>query len=127
MDQSNYEAVCFEIISCAGTAKSCFLEAIQAAKSGEDYATLIKEGTDAFEQASKAHFKALQMETNNELPTGLLLIHAETILCSAETIRDLSSTIIELINKQQTRGLGLTQSFYQANQTSQGKAKLSRG
>lgn len=99
MDQSNYEAVCFEIISCAGTAKSCFLEAIEAAKSGEDYATLVKEGTDAFEQASKAHFKALQMETNNELPTGLLLIHAETILCSAETIRDLSSTIIELINK----------------------------
>ena len=69
MDQSNYEAVCFEIISYAGTAKSCFLEAIEAAKSGEDYKTLIKEGTDAFEAASKAHFKA----NPNIIPYGLII------------------------------------------------------
>lgn len=97
MNEKDYETVCFGIISCAGTAKSCFLEAIEAAKSGEDYESLMKEGADAFQEASKAHFKALQLETNNELKTGLLLIHAETILSSAETIRDLASTIIDLI------------------------------
>lgn len=99
MNQNQYESVCFEIISCAGTAKSCFLEAIEAAKNSEDYEDLINEGTKAFEEASKAHFKALQLETENQLSSGLLLIHAETILSSAETIRDLSSTIIELIKK----------------------------
>ena len=55
-------------------------------------------GSDrAFMEATKAHSKALQLDATENLDVGLLLIHAETILSSAETIRDLSSTIIELI------------------------------
>lgn len=99
-NKSNYETVCFKIISFAGTAKSCFLEAIEAAKVNEKYDELIKEGNEAFRQASLAHHEALKMEANDSLDVGLLLIHAETILCSAETIRDLSETIIMLINKK---------------------------
>lgn len=99
MDMQEYEAVCFQIISFAGTAKSCFLEAIECAKQKQDYENLLTEGNQAFQEASKAHHRALSMEANRELLVGLLLIHAETILCSAETIRDLSVTIIELINQ----------------------------
>ncbi len=94
-----YEQACFQIISFAGTSKSCFLEAIEMAKDGLDPNELILEGNDAFQQASIAHHKALQLDAKNELKMGLLLIHAETILSSAETIRDLSQTIIELIKK----------------------------
>ena len=55
------------------------------------------EGLEQFKEAAQAHASALQQEAEGELEFGLLLIHAETILCSAETIRDLSSTIIELV------------------------------
>ena len=33
----NYEEICFGIISYAGTAKSCFLEAIELAKNKQNY------------------------------------------------------------------------------------------
>lgn len=91
-----YEKICFEIISYAGTAKSCFLEAIEKAKESQDPDVCLAEGYEAFQNASKAHQKALQLDAENELEIGLLLIHAETILCSAETVRDLSETIIQL-------------------------------
>lgn len=92
-----YEAVSFQIISFAGTAKSCYLEAIECAKRGEDTAELISQGDKAYEEASRAHQKALQMEANGSLGSGLLLIHAESILISAETIKNLMLTIIELV------------------------------
>ncbi|MEG0564094.1 PTS lactose/cellobiose transporter subunit IIA [Anaerorhabdus sp.] len=98
-NKEQYESICFEVISAAGTAKSCFLEAIDAAKNKESYLDIQEEGIKAFSDAARAHAKALQLEAEENLDFGLLLIHAETILCSAETIRDLSSTIIELINK----------------------------
>ena len=95
-NQEKYEEVCLGIIA-AGSAKSSFLEAIEMAKEGEDWKTAYQEGLEQFKEAAQAHASALQQEAEGELEFGLLLIHAETILCSAETIRDLSSTIIELV------------------------------
>ena len=100
MSENIYESICFQIISYAGTAKSCFLEAIEEAKTGSDYTSLLKEGNDAFQKASEIHHQALQKDTNHELELGLLLMHAETILSSAETIPDLANTIIMLIEKK---------------------------
>lgn len=94
-----YENVCFQIISAAGTAKSCYLEAIEYAKQKEPYEEALKEGRNAFRQASSAHQDALQMDAEGNLDTGLLLIHAETILSSAEVIGDLAETIISLLNQ----------------------------
>lgn len=94
-----YEKVCLEIISTAGTAKSCFLEAIECAKAGGDVSAMIEEGEEAFCMASSAHARALQMDADGELDMGLLLIHAETILNSAEIIKDLSGVIMELLAK----------------------------
>ena len=94
-----YEAVSFQIISFAGTAKSCYLEAIELAKRGEDPGELIAQGDEAFRAASEAHHEALQMEAKGTLGCGLLLIHAETILISAETIKGLLPTIVELAQR----------------------------
>lgn len=91
-----YEAVSFQIISFAGTAKSCYLEAIELAKAGEDPSDLIEQGDAAYRAASEAHQRALMREVEGTLGCGLLLIHAETILISAETIRGLLPTVIEL-------------------------------
>lgn len=96
-DRTAYESICFEVISAAGTAKSCYLEAIECAKVNGDYMPILEEGNDAFLQAADAHTKALQLDASENLDIGLLLIHAETILSSAETVRDLSRYIIELI------------------------------
>ena len=94
-----YEAVSFQIISFAGTAKSCYLEAIELAKAGDDPSELIAQGDEAFRAASEAHHEALQMEAKGTLGCGLLLIHAETILISAETIKGLLPTIVELAQR----------------------------
>ena len=91
-----YEAVSFQIISFAGTAKSCYLEAIEAAKAGDDPSSLIEQGDVAYRAASEAHQRALVQEVEGTLGCGLLLIQAETILISAETIRGLLPTIVEL-------------------------------
>ena len=98
-NKEKYESVCFGIISAAGTAKSYFMEAIELAKAKEDYKEALDEGNKAFMEATRAHTEGLQLDATQDLDIGLLLIHAETILSSAETLRDLASTIIELINR----------------------------
>ncbi len=100
MDQKRYEQICFSIIAAAGTAKSCYLEAIESAKKNEDYESLVQDGMLAFQQASQAHLEALQLDSRHEVHAGLLLIHAETILSGAELVKDLLDTIIELIKKK---------------------------
>lgn len=94
-----YEVVSFQIISFAGAAKSSYLEAIELAKQGIDPSELIAQGDEAFRAASEAHHEALQMEAQGVLGCGLLLIHAETILISAETIKGLLPTIVELAGR----------------------------
>ena len=94
-----YEAVSFRIISFAGTAKSSYLEAIELAKQGIDPSAWMAQGDEAFRAASEAHHEALQMEAQGVLGCGLLLIHAETILISAETIKGLLPTIVELAGR----------------------------
>ncbi|MCI8335281.1 MAG: PTS lactose/cellobiose transporter subunit IIA [Lachnospiraceae bacterium] len=94
-----YENICFQIISAAGTAKSCYLEAIEYAKQKEPYEEALKEGRKAFCQASSAHQDALQMDAEGNLDVGLLLIHAESILGGAEIIGDLAETIIALLHQ----------------------------
>ena len=98
-DIETYDSTCFSVISAAGTAKSCFLEAIENAKDGKEYQSLLDEGYNAYVEAAKAHAVGLQLEAEDKLDIGLLLIHAETILSSAETIYNLSETIIDLINR----------------------------
>lgn len=60
------ELIAFQIISAVGTARSCYIEAIQEAKKGnyESAEKLIKDGDEAFVEGHDAHAGLLQKEAS---------------------------------------------------------------
>jgi Phosphotransferase system cellobiose-specific component IIA len=93
------ELLCFEIISSVGTARSSYIEAIQAAKAGEhDKAEeLMKEGRISFNKGHEKHRQLVQKEAEGEkTEISLLLIHSEDQLMSAETMEIFAKEIIEI-------------------------------
>lgn len=97
------ETICFKLISCAGSAKSCYVEAIDAAEQNDfDKANaLIREGDEMFHEGHTVHFGLIQKDANNEeVPIRLLLLHAEDQLMAAETIKIMAEKFIHLFQKQ---------------------------
>ncbi|MTI95881.1 MAG: PTS lactose/cellobiose transporter subunit IIA [Firmicutes bacterium] len=96
------ELICFEMISFNGSARSSYVEAITAAKNS-DFARaeeLMAEGNESFEQGHKAHAKLIQREAAGEsTEIKLLLIHAEDLMMSAETLRIMAEEMIELYKR----------------------------
>ncbi len=93
---------CMQIITYVGTARSCYINAIQSAKKGnfEEAEALIKQGEEAFAQGHQGHADLLTKEANNELGTvGLILIHAEDQLMSAEGFRVIAEEFIHVYKK----------------------------
>lgn len=91
------ELTAFQIISAVGTAKSSYIEAIGAAKNGDvDRAEkLIKDGDENFVEGHKAHAGLLEKEASGELgPLGLLMVHAEDHLMSAEAFKTVALEFI---------------------------------
>jgi PTS system cellobiose-specific IIA component len=92
----------FQIISTVGTARSMYIEAIQAAKNGnfEGAEELIKEGAVLFTQGHHAHSGLIQQEASGEKTEfSLLLMHAEDMLMSAETFRILAEEFVDLYKR----------------------------
>lgn len=95
------ELVAFNIISAVGTARSCYIEAIQKAKQKDfDGANkLIEEGDDVFNEGHKAHAELLQKEASGAQNTvNLLLLHAEDQLMSAEGFKIIALEFIDVLN-----------------------------
>ncbi|MBS4456013.1 PTS lactose/cellobiose transporter subunit IIA [Tuanshanicoccus lijuaniae] len=93
------ELVAFRMISAVGTARSCYIEAIQLAKAGqfEEAEALIKEGEQMFVQGHHAHSELIQNEAKGEGPSvNLLLLHAEDQLISAEGFKTIAEEFIEV-------------------------------
>ena len=93
------ELISFQIIAAVGTAKSMYIEAIQAAKNGsfDEADQLIKEGSQVFLEGHKAHASLIQKEASGEkLEFSLLLMHAEDQLMNAETTKIMAVEIIDL-------------------------------
>jgi len=93
------ELISFQIISAVGTAKSMYIEAIQAAKKGnfDEADQLMKEGAEVFLDGHKAHASLIQKEASGEkIDFSLLLMHAEDQLMNAETTKLMAVEIIEL-------------------------------
>ena len=91
------ELTAFQIISAVGTARSCYIEAIQEAKKGnyEAAAQLIKDGDEAFVEGHDAHAGLLQKEAAGEGEhIGLLILHAEDQLMSAEAFKIIAQEFI---------------------------------
>lgn len=82
--------VAMEIITYAGMAKSCYIEALQLFKQckyEESYAKM-EEGEKSFATAHGAHLETLSDEMRTQEPQiTLLLTHAEDQLMGAETIK----------------------------------------
>ena len=92
------ELICFEIISSVGMARSLYIEAIQEAKAGnfEQAQELIKQGDESFTEGHHSHAKLIQQEAGGEkVETGLLLIHAEDQLMSAESFKIIADEMIQ--------------------------------
>jgi len=95
----NIGLISFQIISAVGTAKSMYIEAIQAAKKGnfDEADKLIEDGANTFLDGHRAHAALIQKEASGEkLEFSLILMHAEDQLMNAETVKIMAQEIIEL-------------------------------
>ncbi len=96
------ELAAFQIISAVGTARSCYIEAIQKAKKGQfdEAQKLIAEGDDAFNEGHTAHTGLLQNEASGEQQgINLLILHAEDQLMSAEGFKIIALEFIDVYKK----------------------------
>lgn len=101
-DMGEIEFICFKIISCVGSARSSYIEAIRKAKEGEieKARELISEGENVFNEGHNFHNKLIQNEAagqKNEF--SLLLMHAEDMLMSAETFRITAEEFIDIYER----------------------------
>ena len=99
------ELIAFQIISAVGTARSCYIEAIQEAKKGnyESAEKLIKDGDEAFVEGHDAHAGLLQKEASGEGGNiNLLILHAEDQLMSAEGFKTIALEFIEVYKRFDT-------------------------
>ena len=93
---------CMQIITYVGTARSCYINAIQSAKEGnfEEAEKLMKDGEENFVQGHNGHGDLLAKEARGELGgAGLILIHAEDQLMSAEGFHTIAEEFIDLYKK----------------------------
>ncbi len=95
------ELVAFQIISAVGTARSCYIEAIQEAKQKkfERAKELVEEGDKSFVEGHDAHLKLLQQEAEGEGSVNLLLLHAEDQLMSAEGFKIIALEFMDVYQK----------------------------
>ncbi len=101
-EMDGLELVSFNIIASVGTARSCYIGAIDAAAEGkyDEAREMIKEGQEAFTQGHDAHMGLLTKMANGEkVEPNLLLLHAEDQLMSAEAFGILAERFITLYQK----------------------------
>lgn len=104
MMSSDAISQCFELVALAGDARSSFIEAVQCAADG-DYARaeqLIAAGEQKLNGGHAIHSKMLAAESRDEVEyTGLIAIHAEDQMMSAEGFSILSEMFMDLYRQVQ--------------------------
>ena len=98
-DLEQVQLLSFQIIAGVGNARSLYLEAISAAKTGDyDRAeALIDEGNKSFKQGHDVHTQLVQREAAGELTDfSLMILHAEDQLMSAESFGILAREFIDV-------------------------------
>ena len=96
------ELACFQIITHVGTARSNFIGAVKLAKEGkfQEAEEMMSAGDEEFAEGHHAHMDMLTKEANGELgETGVLLVHAEDQLMSAETFKIMSEELIDIYKR----------------------------
>lgn len=100
MTAEQFEEICFQIITYAGEARSCFIEALRQAKQADktNAKALFEEGNANLIEAEKVHAKLIQQEANDEpVEIKMILMHAEDLMMSADTIHILVEELITLL------------------------------
>ncbi|MFI3174117.1 MAG: PTS lactose/cellobiose transporter subunit IIA [Bacillota bacterium] len=96
------EAVCFQIITNVGAARSSFVMAIVAAKEGkfDEADRLMEEGGEHFAKGHEEHLTLFASEVPKEFSAEhILLIHAEDQLMSSESFKILATEFIDLYRR----------------------------
>ena len=99
-DMNELQLACFEIISCVGAAKSCYVESFDFSKKGDFEAAekLISDGDSHYSKGHAAHMKLLQAdaagERNGEAP--LILLHAEDQMSGTEIVKLLALNFLDV-------------------------------
>ncbi|WP_426355120.1 PTS lactose/cellobiose transporter subunit IIA [Exiguobacterium sp. R-39] len=99
-NEQTIEQVAFMMILHSGNARSTIREAIEVYKEGtfEEFDQLMTSARSQLQEAHQVHFSQVQKEANGEPTTlSLLLLHAEDHLMSTQTMLDLTSGLIELM------------------------------
>lgn len=101
-DYEELAADSFMIIASVGEARSCYLEAIQAAKKGdyEAVAAKMKAGQEAFARGHDSHTQLVQREAGGDpVNMTIMITHAEDQLMSAEAFGILAEEFIDLYKR----------------------------
>lgn len=92
------ELLCFKLISDAGSARSCNIEAIHEAKKGnfEKAEELMREGKSHYLAAHNTHNDMLKQGLKGESTgSSVLIMHAEDQLMSAEMFQILAKEFLD--------------------------------
>ena len=92
------EVLCMQMIVDAGSAKSDYMEALQAVKAGdyETAAAKMKSGDEQYAAGHEQHAKLVQQEAAGD---PLLLTHVEDQMMSTETVKLMVTELIDLYRK----------------------------
>ena len=94
------EEMALEIITNVGTARSMYVEAVEAAKTGnfEEAHNLVAEGEKIFDNGHHAHADLVNAKIGvEELQYMFLVMHAEDQLMSAETLKIVCDELIDML------------------------------
>lgn len=96
------ELLSFQMISFNGSARSCFIEAIYAAKKGDFVRaeSLMEEGEAQFIEGHRVHAQLIQQEAQEgSIAVNLLLVHAEDQMMSAEVMKIMATEMIDIYKR----------------------------
>ena len=101
------EEMALEIITNVGTARSMYVEAVEAAKTGnfEEAHNLVAEGEKIFVNGHHAHADLVNAKIGvEELQYMFLVMHAEDQLMSAETLKIVCDELIDMLEAKAKQG-----------------------
>ena len=101
-DVTKLSECAMQIVTYAGCAKSCYMQALQEAKKGnfEDAEKLLKEAEESLQTAHESHRELLKMDASGEVTqVSILLCHAQDHLMGSALALDLIREMIVLYQK----------------------------
>ena len=100
-ENEDLEVQVFQIISAVGTARSCYIEAIHAARERdyEQAEKLIAKGDENFAEGHDVHLELLGHEAEGAAVACLLVMHAEDQLMSAEAFKLVAQALIDIYHE----------------------------